>query len=73
MLRAVAGAVRAAGSVVAPTGAGIFAESGVPTSGGAEGLRRSCRPGDLATLPASARAMEAVQAGVVLPALEAAA
>ena len=55
MLPAVADAVRAARSVVALTGAGISAESGVPTFRGEEGLWRSFRPEDLATADAFAR------------------
>src|SRR5258705_7192075 len=41
--------VREAGRVVALTGAGISAESGVPAFRGAEGLWRTYRPEDLAT------------------------
>jgi NAD-dependent deacetylase len=55
MLPAVAAAVRTGRSVVALTGAGISAESGVPTFRGAEGLWRSFRPEDLATPAAFAR------------------
>jgi NAD-dependent deacetylase len=54
-LPAVADAVRAARSIVALTGAGISAESGVPTFRGADGLWRSFRPEDLATPEAFAR------------------
>jgi NAD-dependent deacetylase len=42
-------AVQAAGRIVAVTGAGISAESGIPTFRGAGGLWRSFRPEDLAT------------------------
>ena len=41
--------VRGAGRVVALTGAGISAESGVPTFRGADGLWKTYRPEDLAT------------------------
>jgi len=44
-----------AGTVVALTGAGVSAESGVPTFRGAEGLWRSFRPEELATPGAFAR------------------
>ena len=47
--------LRAARSVVALTGAGISAESGVPTFRGAGGLWRNFRPEDLATPQAFAR------------------
>ena len=48
-------ALRRARAVVAITGAGISAESGVPTFRGAEGLWRTFRPEDLATPQAFAR------------------
>jgi NAD-dependent deacetylase len=54
-LTRVAACVRAARSVVATTGAGISAESGVPTFRGAGGLWRSFSPSDLATPEAFAR------------------
>ncbi len=47
--------VREAGGVVALTGAGISAESGVPTFRDANGLWRNFRPEDLATPEAFAR------------------
>jgi NAD-dependent protein deacetylase/lipoamidase len=47
--------LRAARSVVALTGAGISAESGVPTFRGAQGLWKQFRPEDLATPEAFAR------------------
>jgi NAD-dependent deacetylase len=47
--------LRAAGRVVALTGAGISAESGVPTFRGPGGLWRQYRPEDLATPEAFAR------------------
>jgi NAD-dependent deacetylase len=50
-----AGLLRNAHSVLVLTGAGISAESGVPTFRGAEGLWRDFRPEDLATSGAFAR------------------
>ena len=47
--------LRAASSVAALTGAGISAESGIPTFRGAGGLWRQFRPEDLATPEAFAR------------------
>ena len=47
--------LRQASSVVALTGAGISAESGVPTFRGSGGLWRQFRPEDLATPSAFAR------------------
>lgn len=54
-LRAARAMVRAARRVVALTGAGISAESGVPTFRDAGGLWRTYRPEDLATPEALAR------------------
>jgi NAD-dependent deacetylase len=54
LTRAVA-CLRAARSVVATTGAGISAESGVPTFRGSGGLWRNFSPSDLATPEAFAR------------------
>lgn len=51
----VASWLRGARAVVVITGAGISAESGVPTFRGADGLWRSFRPEDLATPQAFAR------------------
>jgi NAD-dependent protein deacetylase/lipoamidase len=48
-LRAAAERLSASGRVLALTGAGVSAESGVPTFRGAEGLWRRFRPEDLAT------------------------
>ncbi len=47
--------LRAAGSISVLTGAGVSAESGVPTFRGADGLWQSYRPEDLATPGAFAR------------------
>jgi NAD-dependent deacetylase len=44
-----------AGAVAALTGAGVSAESGVPTFRGAAGLWKNCKPEDLATPEAFAR------------------
>ncbi len=54
-IREVAGLVGRARSVVVLTGAGVSAESGVPTFRGADGLWRSFRAQDLATPEAFAR------------------
>ena len=54
-LRALGEALAAAGSVAALTGAGISAESGVPTFRGAGGLWRNYNPQELATPEAFAR------------------
>jgi NAD-dependent deacetylase len=54
-LSGAAAAIRDAASVVALTGAGISAESGVPTFRGQGGLWKQCRPEDLATPQAFAR------------------
>ena len=56
----VASWLRGARAVVVITGAGISAESGVPTFRGADGLWRSFRPEDLATPQAFARDPELV-------------
>lgn len=55
LLARVANRVRAADSVVALTGAGVSAESGVPTFRGAGGLWRNFNAADLATPQAFAR------------------
>jgi NAD-dependent deacetylase len=55
MLHQVAAALRYAERVVAITGAGISAESGIPTFRGSSGLWRAFRPEDLATPEAFAR------------------
>lgn len=55
VLRQAADAIRSARRVVATTGAGISAESGVPTFRGPDGLWRNFRPTDLATPEAFAR------------------
>ncbi|MBU1741862.1 MAG: hypothetical protein KKC37_09965 [Proteobacteria bacterium] len=47
--------LRAAGSISVLPGAGVSAESGVPTFRGADGLWRQCRPEDLATPQAFVR------------------
>ena len=47
--------IQAASSVAALTGAGVSAESGIPTFRGAGGLWRQYRPEDLATPEAFAR------------------
>jgi NAD-dependent deacetylase len=54
-IREVAGKLAAARRVVALTGAGVSAESGVPTFRGPEGLWRQFRPEELATPQAFAR------------------
>jgi NAD-dependent deacetylase len=54
-IRIVAEKLRGARRVVALTGAGVSAESGVPTFRGAEGLWRRFRPEELATSQAFAR------------------
>jgi NAD-dependent deacetylase len=54
-IRMLAETLRGAGRVVALTGAGVSAESGVPTFRGAEGLWRKFRPEELATAQAFAR------------------
>jgi NAD-dependent deacetylase len=54
-IRLLAEKLRGARRVVALTGAGVSAESGVPTFRGPEGLWRSFRPEDLATPQAFAR------------------
>ncbi len=56
----VASWLREARAVVVITGAGMSAESGVPTFRGADGLWRSFRPEDLATPQAFARDPELV-------------
>lgn len=56
----VASWLRGARAVVVITGAGISAESGVPTFRGADGLWRSFRPEDLATPQAFAGAPRAL-------------
>ena len=48
-VEAVAGRIRQARRILAVTGAGVSAESGVPTFRGPEGLWRQYRPEDLAT------------------------
>jgi NAD-dependent deacetylase len=53
-------AIRSARRVVALTGAGMSAESGVPTFRGLDGLWRNYRPEDLATPEAFARHPELV-------------
>jgi NAD-dependent deacetylase len=60
MVSEVASLLGSAKSVVVITGAGISAESGVPTFRGAEGLWRSYRPEDLATPEAFARSPQLV-------------
>jgi NAD-dependent deacetylase len=60
MITKVVDAIRRADAVVAITGAGMSAESGVPTFRGAEGLWRSFRPEELATPEAFARDPELV-------------
>ena len=47
--------LRAASSVVALTGAGISAESGIPTFRGTDGLWKQYKPEDLATAEAFAK------------------
>jgi NAD-dependent protein deacetylase/lipoamidase len=59
-LRELAGRIRTAQRVTVMTGAGVSAASGVPTFRGPEGLWRSFRPEDLATLEAFARDPELV-------------
>jgi NAD-dependent deacetylase len=54
-IRSAAGRLRGAHHVVALTGAGVSAESGVPTFRGPGGLWRTYRPEDLATPEAFAR------------------
>jgi NAD-dependent deacetylase len=54
-IRVVAAKLRGARRVAALTGAGVSAESGVPTFRGAEGLWRRFRPEELATPQAFAR------------------
>jgi len=54
-IRMLAEKLRGARRVVALTGAGVSAESGVPTFRGAEGLWRNFRPEELATPQAFAR------------------
>jgi NAD-dependent deacetylase len=54
-IRMLAEKLRGAGRVVALTGAGVSAESGVPTFRGAEGLWRKFRAEELATAQAFAR------------------
>lgn len=54
-IRLLAEKLRGARRVVALTGAGVSAESGVPTFRGADGLWRNFRPEDLATPGAFAR------------------
>jgi NAD-dependent deacetylase len=60
MLREVAEMLRGARALTVLTGAGMSAESGVPTFRGHEGLWRSFRPEDLATPEAFARDPELV-------------
>jgi NAD-dependent deacetylase len=60
MVSEVASLLASAKSVVVITGAGISAESGVPTFRGAEGLWRSYRPEELATPEAFARSPQLV-------------
>jgi len=55
LVKRAADALRGAGRVAVLTGAGISAESGVPTFRGADGLWRSFRAEDLATPEAFAR------------------
>lgn len=54
-IAAIAERLKAATSVVALTGAGVSAESGIPTFRGPEGLWRQYKPEDLATPQAFAR------------------
>ena len=55
--------VRGAGRIVALTGAGVSAESGVPTFRGAGGLWKQFRAEDLATPDAFAKAANDAKAG----------